>query len=360
MRARTQLLAVAAWWMVSLPLIAEDAADVASLLQAELIGARQPLAEVQRFTEARVAKMSEPVSADAWRDYAKQLRKRVLDEVVFRGEAIRWRDAKTKIEWLETIKGGPGYRIKKLRYECLPGLWIPAVLYEPLKLDGKVPVVMNVNGHDRKSGKAAKYKQTRCINQAKRGMLALNVEWLGMGQLNTPGFTHYRMNQLDLCGTSGLAPFFLAMSRGIDVLLAHENADPKRVAVAGLSGGGWQTIVISSLDPRVTLCNPVAGYSSFTTRSHHHSDLGDSEQTPSDLAAVADYVHLTALLAPRPVLLTFNARDNCCFASSHALPPLINAARPVYHLLGKRANIRAHVNYDPGNHNFGQENRQAF
>ena len=119
--------------------------------------------------------------------------------------------------------------------------------------NGLVPVIMNVNGHDRANGKAADYKQTRCINQARRGMIALNVEWIGMGQLHSPGNSHYAMNQLDLCGTSGLAPFYLAMKRGLDVLLAHPNADPKRVGVAGLSGGGWQTIVISSLDKRVTL-----------------------------------------------------------------------------------------------------------
>ena len=56
------------------------------------------------------------------------------------------------------------------------------------------------------------------------------------------------------------------MTRGLDLLLAYPNADPKRVAVSGLSGGGWQTIFVSGLDPRVTLSNPVAGYSSFRTR----------------------------------------------------------------------------------------------
>src|SRR5437588_648148 len=83
-----------------------------------------------------------------------------------------------------------------------------AVLYVPDKLSGKVPVMLAVNGHDR-NGKAADYKQTRCINLAKRGMLVLNVEWFGMGQLRRPGDRHGCMNQLDLCGTSGLAPFYL-------------------------------------------------------------------------------------------------------------------------------------------------------
>jgi hypothetical protein len=157
-----------------------------------------------------------------------------------------------------------------------------------------------------------------------------------------------------------LAPFYLAMSRGLDILLAHENADSKRVAVAGLSGGGWQTIFISSLDTRVTLCNPVAGYSSFRTRARHLSDLGDSEQTPSDLARIADYTHLTAMLAPRAALLTFNFNDNCCFASPHALQPLLDAAEPVYQLYERQSHLRAHVNHVPGDHNFGPDNRQAL
>src|SRR5262249_54426755 len=147
-----------------------------------------------------------------------------------------------------------------------------------------------VMGHD-PGGKDVAYQQIRCINLAKRGMIVLNVEWFNFGQLKGQNYHHGRMNQLDLCGTSGLAPFYLSMKRGLDVLLAHKNADPKRVAVSGLSGGGWQTIIISSLDTRVTLANPVAGYSSFLTRIKHFKDLGDSEQTPCDLGTVADYTH---------------------------------------------------------------------
>ena len=43
------------------------------------------------------------------------------------------------------------------------------------------------------------------------------------------------------------------MDRGLGILAAHPNADPDRLAVSGLSGGGWQTIVISALDRRVAL-----------------------------------------------------------------------------------------------------------
>ena len=333
--------------------------ELSALLAHAVLDEGQSLAEVQKFCDRRIAAMPKNLTWSAWQHEAERIQRTVLDNVVFRGVPPAWRDASRRIEWLDTIPGGPGYRIKKLRYEALPGLWIPALLYEPEKLEGRVPVVLNVNGHDSK-GKQAPYKQIRCINLAKRGMLALNVEWLGMGQLQGDGFSHDRMNQLDLCGTSGLAVFYLAMERALDLLVDHPHADVERVAMAGLSGGGWQTILFSSLDRRVTLANPVAGYSSFKTRVQYFSDLGDSEQTPTDLAMLADYTHLTAMRAPRPTLLTYNAKDECCFAAAHALPPLLDAATPIFELAGAGERLRSHVNDDPGTHNFERENREQF
>lgn len=333
--------------------------DLKAILSREIVGPKQSIEDVRKFTAARVPPVPDVKSVAEWEQHANRMRKETLDRVVFKGEAASWRAAKTKVEMLGTIAGGPGYRIHKLRYEALPGMWIPALLYEPDKLAAKSPMFLNVNGHDGK-GKAADYKQVRCINMAKRGIIVLNLEWFGMGQLRDAGYAHARMNQLDLVGTSGLAPFYLAMSRGLDILLAHPNADASRVGVSGLSGGGWQTIIISSLDTRVTLTNPVAGYSSFRTRIDNFSDLGDSEQTPVDLGITADYAQLTAMLAPRSALLTYNDKDNCCFASAHALPPLLAAAEPIYKLYGKKSRLRSHRNTDPGTHNFFLDNRQAL
>jgi len=333
--------------------------EIEKLLARSIIDSNLPLAEVQAFTEARVPLVPQVSSATEWTRIANKLREDTLDKVVFRGEAAKWRKLKTKVVWLDTIAGGPEYRIRKLRYEAVPGMWIPALLYEPISLSGKVPVAMHVNGHEG-VGKSVPYKQICCINLAKRGMIVLNLEWIGMGQLRGTNYDHYRMNQLDLCGTSGVAPFYLAMKRGLDILLEHKNADPERVEVSGLSGGGWQTIFISSLDTRVKLSNPVAGYSSFRTRARFFSDLGDSEQTPCDLATVVDYAHLTAMLAPRAMLLTFNETDNCCFAAPHALPPLFDAALRTFNLFGKPQNLRAHINHVPGDHNYGLDNRQAL
>jgi dienelactone hydrolase len=325
-----------------------------------ILAPNQATVEVQVFAATRVPAIPPAVNAADWTKLAATLRRRVLDEVALRGEARAWAEAPARVEWLDTIATPHGYQVRKLRYEAVPGLWLPALLYQPDRLSGRVPVVLNVNGHE-KTGMATPYIQERCINLAKRGLLALNPEWLGRGQLlEEKGLDHYRMNQLDLCGTSGLGVFQLAVRRALDVALGLPNADPERVAVTGLSGGGWQTIFLGALDERVKLANPVAGYSSYVTRVQFPSlDLGDSEQTPSDLATVVDYTHLTALMAPRPTLLTYNAKDNCCFRADYALAPLVQAASPVFRLLGAADRLRQHVNHDAG-HNYGRDNREAL
>lgn len=338
---------------------------IAAALAAPVVAPEVVLEEVRRFAEARIVKMPKVQTAEQWQQIARQLRSDMLEKVVLRGEAVRWNSTEAKVEWFDALPTtcpadkNAGYSVRKLRFEALPGLWIPALLYVPDKLEGLVPVGLAINGHEL-MGKALVHKQTRCINQAKRGMIVLNVDWFYMGQLRKDGFYHYRANQLDLCGTSAVSPFYLSMKRSLDILLSQPHADPQRVAVSGLSGGGWQTIFISGLDERVMLANPVAGYSSYFTRARYPSDMGDTEQAPCDMATVADYIHLTAMRAPQPTLLTFNSKDDCCFASDHALQPLLDAARLIFALYGHEANLRSHINDVPGTHNFEQDNREAF
>ncbi|MBI1325516.1 hypothetical protein GC170_20315 [bacterium] len=340
---------------------APDAAKLAAWIDKPLLDKDISIDEVRRYVAAKIPRMPALKTPEEWAKWATEHRQKVLDTVIYRGEAAKWRDAKgLKFERMGTVTTD-GYLLTKVRYEALPGHWIPALLYEPagLSADKKVPVHLAVNGHDA-NGYTADYKQARCIHLAKKGIVSLSLEWYGMGQFKTPDYLHPLINTIDLTGTSGIATHFLAMKRGIDVLLGHPNAEPSKVAVSGLSGGGWQTIFISSLDPRVTLANPVAGYSSFITRTQHDQDLGDSEQTPTDLGSVTDYAIMTALRAPNATLLTFNAKDNCCFRAEHALPPLVAAAKPVYDLMKVPDKLGTHVNETPGDHNFLEDNRKAL
>jgi hypothetical protein len=335
------------------------AEDLRAALGRPILPAGQAQAETQAFCESRVPAMPVVHSVEEWEEWSREARQRVFERVVFRGEARAWRDAPSRLDWLDLKREGDGYRVRGLRYEVIPGFWVPAVLYEPVPLPERAPLVLNVNGHD-SEGKAAAYKQLLCINLAKRGVYALNLEWLGMGQLQGPGFRHDLINAMDLCGTAGVSLHYLELKRALDHMMNLPHLDRERVGITGLSGGGWQSAFFGGLEERVTLSNPVAGYSSFLTRARHLGDLGDFEQTPSDLATVVDYTHLTAMRAPFPLLLTNNAKDTCCFAAAHAQPPLLEAAGPIYELYGRRDRLRGHVNVVPGDHNYGQDNREAF
>jgi hypothetical protein len=313
----------------------------------------------RRFVRSRLMPLTLPASAEAWQTQADELRKRVLEDVVFRGVPAEWREGKPTVVWHDVIETDHGYRIRKLRFEALPDLWIPALLYEPSELKVKVPAILNVNGHT-SDGKSTDYKQRRCINLAKQGMLALNVEWIGMGQLKTDGFKHNHLGKLDLCGRSGLSVFYLAMSRGLDVLLDHPQADLKRTAVTGLSGGGWQTIMLSSLDTRVQLTVPVAGHSAIEQRLQHPGSIGDLEQIPNDLAHTAGYAHLTAMMTPRPMLMIYNASDNCCFVADTVKPNTFDPVVPFYEQAGAASKLEYYANTDPGTHNYDKDNREQL
>src|SRR6185503_149569 len=167
--------------------------------------------------------------------------------------------------------------------------------------------------------------------------------------------------QLDLVGANGVGLFYLAMRKGLDYLYEHPNVDRGRLGVTGLSGGGWQTIVLSSLDPRVAVSVPVAGYSAFVSKLERVGDYGDPEQVPQDFLAGQDYSHLTAMRAPRPTLIIDNAEDDCCFRAPLVKPYVYDDVKPVFRLCRKEDAFAWHENLYPSTHNYQLDNRlQAY
>jgi dienelactone hydrolase len=314
--------------------------------------------QLRQYLMGRVAPLPAPAGATEWTAEAKRIRRHLLDEVVFHGWPAEWVNAPPKFEEAGVIEGN-GYRIRKFRYEIVPGFQSAALLYEPDHLAGKMPAILNVNGHVGPLGKAIEYKQKRCINYAKRGILALSLEWLAFGELTAPENDHAFAAHLDLVGMNGVGLFYLAMRRGLDYLYEHPNTDRSRLGVTGLSGGGWQTIMLSSLDERVVAAVPVAGFAGPVTAIEHPEYIGnDMEQNPTDFRDGQDYTHLAAMRAPRPTLLIYNAEDDCCFRAPLVKPYVFDDVRRFFKLYGKEDAFEFHENRDPGTHNYQLDNRE--
>lgn len=317
--------------------------------------------ELQQYLLKHLSQLPTPSTAQQWTTEAERIRQHLLADVIFHGWPEAWINSQPKFEDLGAIPSGKGYRLRKLRYEIVPGFYSTALLYEPAQLKGKVPAVLDVMGHF-PAGKAMEFEQKLCINQALRGMMALNLEWLGMGELSSKGNSHWFGPDLDLVGMNGVGLFYLAMRRGLNYLSNDPHVDPHRIAMTGLSGGGWQTIVLSSLDPRVKVSIPVAGYGTLMERIGRQDvapgEPGDPEQEPTDFLTGQDYSTLTALRAPRPTMLINNAEDACCYRAPLVKPYIFEPIRHFFQLFGKTDAFQFYENTDISAHNYGLHNRE--
>ncbi len=350
-------------WMIALAactaaMAQTTPAQVARIFETPLNTPDVAVYQAREYLAKRVPVLKAPATAAEWTAEAQRLRRHVRDEVLMHGWPKEWIEAPLKVEEAGTVPAGAGYTIRKLRYEIVPGMTATALLYAPAPWTGKVPAVLNVNGHVGAPGKSVEYKQKRCITLARHGIAALSLEWLNCGELTAKENIHWQAAQLELVGANAAGLHYLAMRKGLDYLAQHPHVDATRLGVTGLSGGGWQTIMLSALDERVKVAVPVAGYTNLQGRIERRADTGDLEQNATDMIMGLDYGHLTAMRAPRPTLLIFNAEDDCCFRAPLVKPFIHDAVVPFFALYGQAAQLGWHENADPGTHNYLLDNRQ--
>jgi len=340
-----------------------DPTVIKPILSEQLQSPQLVTAQLQRFLEEKVTNLTAPATAAQWTAEQERIRRHLLDNIIFHGWPEEWVKAKPKFEDLGPLPSGKGYKLRKLRYEIVPGFFCTALLYEPENLQGRAPAVLDVMGHHYMVGNKVEFMQRMCINQALKGMIALNPEWIGMGELNQNFNDHWFASQLDLVGMNGVGLFYLAMLRGLDYLASNPNVDPERIGVTGLSGGGWQTIFLSSLDPRVKVSIPVAGYTTLQGRLNRlpAGEPGDVEQNPTDFMAGSDYSTLTAMRAPRPTLQIYAAEDDCCFRAPLVKPYVFDPVVPFFKLYGKEDALQFYQATSISAHNYALESQaQAF
>ena len=313
--------------------------------------------QLQKYLMRRIAKPVPPASRTQWSAEAARIREHVLSDVAFHGWPNEWIHSAPLFEQTGIIETSHGYHIRKLRYEVVPGLKSTALLYEPDSITGRAPAILNLVGHENQ-GNFVEYEQKRCINFAKRGVIALSLGWFGFGELAKAENSHDFGGHLDLVGSNALGLFYLIARRGLDYLSLLPNVDPTRIGVTGLSGGGWQTLMISAFDERVAAAAEVAGFGSLETNLTRPTDTQEIEEDATDLVHDLDYPFFLALRAPRPTLLMHNAQDDCCFLAPLVKPYIFDQVRPFFGLYGTDNSLQWHENFDPGTHNYQLDNRE--
>ncbi len=232
------------------------------------------------------------------------------------------------------ITGGftrTGYRVEDLVFESQPGFRVTANLYLPTTGKAPYPAVLGVAGHS-SNGKAYAGYQKAFIGFVQRGIAVLAYDPPGQGErleyLDTVtgksragiGVNEHLMAGVPalLTGQTIARHFVWDGIRAFDYLLTRPEIDPKRIGVAGNSGGGTQAAYLALFEPRLA-----TAVSSCYMTSWRDLWPGpgpqDSEQIwPGFLARNLDFGDFALAQAPRPYLTTSAIRDYFPIAGARA------------------------------------------
>lgn len=93
----------------------------------------------------------------------------------------------------------------------------------------------------------------------------------------------------------------------------------RRVAMLGVSGGGWTTTLAAAVDERIRFVFPVAGSLPIVLRApRDHADFEQAYPPLLRVASILDLYLLGAYGEGRRQLMIYNDEDPCCFAGTRA------------------------------------------
>jgi len=242
---------------------------------------------------------------------------------------------------------GDGFTVEKVYFESLPGFYVTGNLYRPIK-EGKHPGVLCPHGHW-KEGRLENSDNGsvpgRCITMARMGFVVFSYDMVGYN--DSQQLPHnWGTNLLKLWGIHPCAVQLWNSIRALDFLQTLSDVDPEQIACTGASGGGTQTFLLSSVDPRVKVAAPV----NMISCSMQGGCI--CENAPL-IRRNASNMEIGALMAPRPMILV-SATGDWTWATPRVEYPAI---RSIYELYGKETNLESQQ-FDAG-HNYNKNSREA-
>ena len=177
-----------------------------------------------------------------------------------------------------------GYRIEKILFESLPGVYVTGLLYVPDAPQFKppYPAFLVTCGHSG-NGKGSDGYQRACVQGAKQGMAAFIYDPISQGErmqvpstANVHGHNRFGVNAM-LLGRSTAQMRIWDGMRAIDYMQSRPDIKPDRIGYMGNSGGGTMTSLIMAIEPRVFAAAPSC-YLSSIREVVDHDGPQDAEQ----------------------------------------------------------------------------------
>ncbi|MEP6677400.1 MAG: acetylxylan esterase [Ferruginibacter sp.] len=236
-----------------------------------------------------------------------------------------------------------GYTVENIAIEILPGVYINGSLYKPAVIKGKIPVILNPDGHWDKQ----RYRpdcQYRCAAMARMGAMAFSYDLFAWGE------SQLQFKLEDHRRSLSMTIQVLGSIRILDYLLSLKDADTNRVAMTGGSGAGSHTILLAAIDDRIKFSAPVVAVSSY----FYGGCPCESGMPIHDCGSRTDNVEIAAMAAPSPQLLVTDGGDWTDRMPEHDFAYL----QKIYGYYGKTGNVE-NVHFKDEKHDFGINKRIA-
>ncbi len=243
---------------------------------------------------------------------------------------------------------------KKLIFAAEKDDRVPAYLFVPTGLRGKVPAVLCLHqttaiGKGEPAGLGGSPNLHYALHLAERGYVTLAPDY--------PSFGDYRYDFARAPYKSGSIKAVWNNMRAIDLLQSLPEVDGERIGCIGHSLGGHNAMFTAAFDPRIKALVSNCGFTSFPKyykgdlrgwTSDRYMPLIAREYGSKPEKVPFDFTEIVGAFAPRAFLASAPVRDDNFEVSG--VKDCIAAALPVYELLGAKERLAA--NYPDCAHDF--------
>jgi dienelactone hydrolase len=266
-------------------------------------GEKTTLDALEKRAREALGRIEHPTDRNHWQRAVPELRRRLAAAVGI--ERLPQPQARN-LRLVGTIDRGD-YVIEKLVYETFPDCLVAAHVYRPARLEGRLPTILFPPGHYWAPGKAHPDSQSFAINMARWGFVVLIYDPHGEGERGISMRDH-RRTELLLAGLSQQAVPVFESRCAFEYLLSRKDVDPQRIGITGESGGGFNSWIMTALEPRIAVSVPVVGTSEFyeQTQICRTTDFYLANEHCHFIAGLFQFANnheFLALAAPRPVLV---------------------------------------------------------